>query len=90
MAGEAIPLGARIIAVADSLSAMLQDRPYRRGCTFDEAEGELRAGAGTAYDPRVVEAFLQARPMVVHWLRSLQPVADEEAGEGISADAAAV
>ena len=59
--GEAIPLGARIIAVADSLSAMLQHRPYRGPMPFDRACDEIVRNAGAQFDPRVVEAFLAIR-----------------------------
>ncbi|WP_272699219.1 HD-GYP domain-containing protein [Desulfovibrio sp. Fe33] len=55
--GTAIPLGARIISVADSLSAMLQNRPYRPALTMDNACREIYRCAGTQFDPRVVDAF---------------------------------
>ncbi len=55
--GDAIPFGARIIAVADSLSAMLQDRPYRRGMDFDDAVMEIFNNAGTQFCPLVVNVF---------------------------------
>ncbi len=58
LAGEAIPLGARVIAVAESFDAMLQARPYRPAMTPEEAVAELRRGAGTQFDPRVVETFI--------------------------------
>lgn len=61
LAGDSIPLGARIIAVADSLSAMLQNRPYRPCMAFDQAVEEVRACAGTQFDPVIVRAFLAAR-----------------------------
>ena len=57
LAGERIPLGARIITVADSLSAMLQSRPYRPGMTFEEACREIRRCSGKQFDPAVVAAF---------------------------------
>ncbi len=52
-----IPLGARIITLADSLSAMLQDRPYRKARTFEAASREILRCSGTQFDPRVVEGF---------------------------------
>ncbi len=55
--GEMIPLGARIIAVADAYSAMMDDRAYRKGRRKEEALQVLRRGAGTQFDPRVVEVF---------------------------------
>lgn len=61
LAGEAVPLGARIIAVADSLSAMLQHRPYRQGLSFEAASLEILAGSGSRYDPDVVRAFASCR-----------------------------
>ena len=55
--GKQVPLGARILAVADSFDAMVTDRPYRKGKTHWEAMEELDRFAGTQFDPRVVEAF---------------------------------
>jgi HD-GYP domain-containing protein (c-di-GMP phosphodiesterase class II) len=57
LSGEDIPLGARIIAVADSLSAMLQKRPYRTGLSFPQARGEILRCRGAQFDPAVVDAF---------------------------------
>jgi HD-GYP domain-containing protein (c-di-GMP phosphodiesterase class II) len=59
LAGEQIPLGARIIAVADSFDAMTTDRPYRRGLGAEAAVNELFRGAGTQFDPRCMVAFVQ-------------------------------
>jgi HD-GYP domain-containing protein (c-di-GMP phosphodiesterase class II) len=56
--GERIPLAARVFAVADSFDAMTNDRPYRSALPVDSAIDELVAGAGTQFDPDVVEAFL--------------------------------
>ena len=58
LAGEAIPLGARIFAVADSFDAMTSDRPYRRGRPLDAALAEIERCSGTQFDPQVVAAFL--------------------------------
>lgn len=57
LAGEDIPLGARIIAVVDAFEAMTSDRPYRKAMGREEALAEIRRCAGTQFDPRVVEAF---------------------------------
>ena len=60
MAGDEIPLEARILAVADAYEAMTSERPYRASLEDDAAAEELRAGAGTQFDSRVVTAFLVA------------------------------
>jgi putative nucleotidyltransferase with HDIG domain len=52
-----IPLGARILSVADSFDAMVTDRPYRKGMPHWEAMEELEKCSGTQFDPQVVEAF---------------------------------
>ena len=57
--GEEIPLSARIFAVVDAWDAMRSDRPYRKALPVEEAMEEIRKGAGTQFDPKVVEAFLQ-------------------------------
>ena len=56
--GNAIPLGARILAVADSYDAMTSDRPYRKAMSKDEAIKELKANKGTQFDPKVVDTFI--------------------------------
>ena len=61
LAGEAIPLGARIVAVCDSFHAMTTDRSYRKAMSQEVACAELRAGAGTQFDPEIVAAFLAMR-----------------------------
>jgi len=57
--GEAIPIEARILAVADSYDAMTSNRPYRKALPHDIAIAEFRRCAGRQFDPRVVEAFLE-------------------------------
>lgn len=58
--GEEIPFEARIISVADVYDALTSDRPYRKAMSPFEAEEVIVNGAGTDFDPRVVEAFLEA------------------------------
>jgi len=55
--GEAIPLGARILAVVDCLDALASDREYHRALPLDEAMAVVESEAGKSYDPRVVEAL---------------------------------
>lgn len=57
--GEAIPLMARILGVADTVDAMGADRPYRKGKPMDAIIAELKRCSGTQFDPKVVEAFLR-------------------------------
>ena len=56
--GTQIPLLGRVIAVADAYSAMVLDRPYRKALDLDEIVAELRAGAGTQFDPEIVPVFI--------------------------------
>ena len=56
--GSEIPLGARIIAVADSFDAISTERPYRKAASAERAAEELRRCAGIQFDPQVVEAFV--------------------------------
>ncbi len=57
LAGEEIPLVARIVCACDAWSAMTTDRPYRAARDRDEAAAELRRSSGTHFDPRVVDAL---------------------------------
>jgi diguanylate cyclase (GGDEF)-like protein/putative nucleotidyltransferase with HDIG domain len=58
--GEAIPVAARILTIADAYDAMISDRVYRKGRSREEAFGELRRCAGTQFDPQLVERFIKA------------------------------
>lgn len=62
LVGEQIPAGARILCVADAFDAMTSDRPYRRALNPRTAFHEIRKGAGSQFDPRVVEAFEKVFP----------------------------
>jgi putative nucleotidyltransferase with HDIG domain len=59
LSGEEISPGARIISVADSLDAMLSERPYRPAMSLSAALSEIHSLSGTKYDPRVVEALMK-------------------------------
>ena len=61
ISGERIPLGSRIIAVADSIDAMLSNRSYRRSLTRESCQIEIERNIGEMYDPRVASAALD------HW-----------------------
>jgi len=57
-AGKEIPLGARILAVADSYDAMTSDRPYRNAMTVEQAIREIKMHSGSQFDPGIVNAFI--------------------------------
>jgi HD-GYP domain-containing protein (c-di-GMP phosphodiesterase class II) len=59
LAREAIPLGARILAVVDAYDAMTSQRPYRAALPIAHASAELQRCAGSQFDPQVVDAFLR-------------------------------
>ena len=63
--GDSVPLGARIIAVADTYDAVLTDRPYRAGRVHFQALEVLEDGAGTQFDPKVVQALKESETEVV-------------------------
>ena len=64
--GDQIPLGARIFTIADSLDAMISDRPYRRALPMSHAREEIRRCSGTQFDPQVVEVFATIPEQ--HWV----------------------
>jgi HD-GYP domain-containing protein (c-di-GMP phosphodiesterase class II) len=68
LAGDAIPLLARILAVADSFDAMTTNRPYRQALPVPEVERLLEDGAGTQWDARVIDAFRACR-LKIHGIR---------------------
>ncbi|BAS26567.1 HD-GYP domain-containing protein [Limnochorda pilosa] len=57
--GEAIPMGARLFAVADVFDALTSDRPYRTAIDLEQAAAEIARGRGSHFDPQVVDAFLR-------------------------------
>lgn len=61
LAGEAIPLAGRIVAVADVYDALTHDRPYKSAWSSEQAIAEIKRAAGSQFDPRVVAAFLATR-----------------------------
>jgi len=73
LAGEAIPIGARILAAVDCLDALASDRQYRKALPLDEAMGKVVADAGKSFDPRVV-AILRRRYIELEKLANEQPL----------------
>jgi putative nucleotidyltransferase with HDIG domain len=70
LVAEEIPIGARIIMVADTVDAMMTDRPYRRARTYDAVVQELETWSGLQFDARIVEAFKGStaiRRLVEEW-----------------------
>ena len=80
LAGEAIPIGARVVAVADSFDAMTSGRPYRAALDVEEALDRLRRGSGIQWDPTVVGAFIK---LVLAGKVEL-PIAAGRRGEGVT------
>jgi putative two-component system response regulator len=66
LAGDEIPLGARIFSIADALDAITSDRPYRPASTWEDALAEITSEAGTQFDPDVVEAFRDREQALRH------------------------
>jgi putative two-component system response regulator len=65
LAGEAIPLEARIVAVADVFDAITTERPYKQAFSPSSAVREIKAGSGNAFDPAIVDAFLARLPEII-------------------------
>lgn len=63
LAGRAIPIGSRIIMIADTIDAMTTDRPYRKALSFERVVQELRKFAGRQFDPELVEVVLKNTSM---------------------------
>ena len=64
LAGEAIPLSARIMAVADVFDALVSRRSYKAGFPFEKAMEIIREGSGSHFDPQIAGAFLRAEAEV--------------------------
>jgi HD-GYP domain-containing protein (c-di-GMP phosphodiesterase class II) len=79
LAGEQVPLVARIVACCDAFNAMTSDRSYRKAMPVEEAVAELRRGSGSQFDPAVVEALIA----------TLRPP-QESVGHGLAPEAGAV
>ena len=69
--GEVIPFGARIIAVADSIDAMISDRPYRKGMNPKFCKEQIKKNIGIMYDPQIAACVIE------HWVEVLKSREDE-------------
>jgi len=69
LAGDEIPLAARVFALADTLDALTSDRPYRPAIALGEARSVIRGIAGTQLDPAVVDAFADIPDAVFELIR---------------------
>ncbi len=87
LAGEAIPLGSRLIALTDSLRALLQRRPWRPAVPLSDALAEIQAFAGTRYCPRLTGIFLEEAEKRRRQIEDLRQHADD--GEDLRQPAAA-
>src|SRR5437764_5523806 len=74
---DEIPLGARILAVADAVDAMTSDRPYRAARTCEYAKTEILKGSATHFDPEVVTAFIKSQ-------RAIEDLLREAAGDEVN------
>jgi HD-GYP domain-containing protein (c-di-GMP phosphodiesterase class II) len=79
LAGEAIPYGARVVAIANCFDAMTVDQPYRQALPLEQAFAELLEGAGSQFDPDFVNAFLQLRPKLEALVTSSHRHAEDSA-----------
>ncbi len=80
--GEAIPLGARIIAISDAFDAMTSMRPHRPLMPFEDVLGEMERGKGRQFDPKILEIFLREE---IYRLRGkiAQPLSYKWSVEGV-------
>jgi HD-GYP domain-containing protein (c-di-GMP phosphodiesterase class II) len=87
LAGDAIPLMARVLAVADSCDAMMSARPYRPGMATTRIDAIMSEGAGSQWDPQVVNAFMRCRaelyPICQQGIGSSVRVAVEQALQAV-------
>jgi putative nucleotidyltransferase with HDIG domain len=82
LAGDAIPIGARIILACDAYHAMTSDRPYRKAMAHAEAIRELGKGAGTQFDPQVTEVLIGC--LYSQRQMGVDPTAGEPSAAGVT------
>lgn len=86
IAGDEIPLGARIIMVADTADAMMTDRPYRLALSYDEVVREFERYEGTQFDPAVIDAFKKSTALrrLISERQEHRPSATDAKGRQVS------
>lgn len=84
LAGHKIPQMARIMAVADSFDAMSSDRPYRKGISDEKLDSILRDGAGSQWDPEVIDAFFEIREEICRIVEASGVKASHELEDALS------
>ena len=75
LAGESIPIGARVIMVADTMDAMTTDRPYRQALPYERVLDEVRKYSGRQFDPRLAKILLDSVALRAHVVRESQATA---------------
>jgi len=75
--GDDIPLGSRIVHVADAFDTMTEDRPYRPALHINHAVAELKKFSGTQFDPNVVDAWLRVLDIHKDWLSQFKQMASD-------------
>jgi HD-GYP domain-containing protein (c-di-GMP phosphodiesterase class II) len=78
LAGKEIPIGARVICVADTFMVITDGRPYRRPRSVSEAIAELERCSGSQFDPEVVQAFLRLNPAAMRSILNAGDVPDKQ------------
>ncbi len=78
LAGDQIPVAARIVAICDGFDALVSDRPSRRGLTLGQARAAIQEGAGTLWDPDLVALF----KLTDAWHADLEEASDAATGSG--------
>jgi putative nucleotidyltransferase with HDIG domain len=83
---EAIPIGARIFSVADTLDAMTSDRPYRRAMTLAVARKEISDQSGAQFDPEVVSAFFSIDEVALGFQKMVANCITDQIAHGSQAE----
>ena len=86
MAGEDIPLAARIVGIADAFDAMATERPYKAALPLEECEALLRKSSGKMYDPELIDLFV-SRHLGAFYFDSNADSYDEEGSDVGEVDA---